>query len=59
MSYTKNVTLWCDGVECYAWINGMSTTVEIARIRAQREESWVYSKGKDYCHRCAKEKGLR
>lgn len=55
MSYTKNVTIWCDGEDCGCWENGMAPNVAKARRFVQREKGWVRIGNRDFCPRCAKE----
>jgi hypothetical protein len=60
MSYTKAVTIWCDGIEddgsgCVEWHDGMgggaigdTPTVKAARDGG-RAAGWVYRNGRDLC----------
>lgn len=52
MSYTKNVTMWCEGKDCAQWVDGESGTVAKARERA-RAQRWTFKDGKDYCPVCS------
>lgn len=49
MSWSKSVTIWCDGENCPEWIEPGYQTIRAARREA---EGWKYSKGKDYCPEC-------
>lgn len=53
MSYTKEVTLWCDTATCAEWISfnnheSDGGKVLAARIAARRSR-WTFVDGKDYC----------
>jgi hypothetical protein len=51
MSYTKDITVWCD--YCPEWIqpNTMDDTIAKARKSIKRE-GWVFLDGKDVCPVC-------
>ncbi len=44
MSYTKDITIWCDEPECMRWTQGNATTksVQLAR-RHIRATGWTYT----------------
>ena len=53
MSYTKEVTLWCEAENCSEWLTlnnyeSKGGHVGQARIYARRAR-WTYVDGKDYC----------
>jgi hypothetical protein len=55
MSYTKEVTLWCDADDCQEWaqLNHHESNggkVAAARISARRAR-WTTVGGKDYCQK--------
>lgn len=53
MSWSKNVTLWCDGDDCREFIYGGRY---VRRSRQEAKKSgWKYIDGKDYCPGCAEE----
>ena len=58
MSYTKAVTLWCDGLECDEWITpdgqhiGYPDTVAWVREWA-RGYGWILRGKRDLCNECA------
>lgn len=55
MTYSKSVTIWCDGDECMEW-------VQPGFASAKRVRSWARGKGwrtslpggEDYCPDCVK-----
>lgn len=51
MTWTKSVTLWCDGDDCYNWVRTGDPTVETTR----KNTEWTHRDGKDYCPDCASE----
>jgi hypothetical protein len=53
MTYTKEVTLWCEADDCHEWVqlnNDQSKggSVSAARIAA-RVYGWTWLGGKDHC----------
>jgi hypothetical protein len=52
MSYTKNVTIWCEGKDCDRWVYGFSRLVKQTR-RNVAAEGWTFRDGKDYCPACS------
>ena len=53
MSYTKEVTLWCDAPDCQEWVQlnnyeSKGGSVSAARIYA-RARRWTSVGNKDYC----------
>lgn len=57
MSFTKEVTIWCDGDDCCCWIRDGNaySKVSLARKSVQINDGWGYIDGKDLCPRCLKE----
>ena len=66
MSYTKHITIWCDGVMpdgygCSSWHDGQggSTMGDTATAgqarRLGRESGWSYRGGRDLCPECTEE----
>lgn len=58
MSYTKSVTIWCDGPFCANWIGAEGAiwkweTARSARKMAKRA-GWVRKGNKDLCPECAR-----
>lgn len=57
MSWTTNVTLWCDGQECPGAYRGEDKGIVDDARREAKEAGWEYVKGrpaKDYCPECAR-----
>lgn len=52
MSWTKAVTIWCDGNDCSAWERPGDSTVRSARSSLT---DWVYRDGEDLCPDCAEQ----
>ena len=55
MSYTKEITLWCDAKDCQEWIQlndyeSKQGKVAEARIHA-RTQRWTSVGNKDYCRK--------
>lgn len=51
MSYSKIVTLWCDGLNC--WENYESDCARATTARKYaKKDGWVYRDGEDYCPSC-------
>lgn len=48
MSWTKEVTLWCDAEGCGAWHQESSLTVDQLR-RSLRPQGWAHVEGRDLC----------
>lgn len=53
MSYTKEVTLWCEADGCHEWLQlnnyeSRGGNVAQARVYARRAH-WTHVEGKDYC----------
>lgn len=51
MTYSKIVTLFCDGDGCPNSYNSTVGRAMIAREKAS-ETGWTYSGGNDYCPEC-------
>lgn len=51
MTWSKEVTLWCDDDDCEAWTRHGASTVEETREIA-KEHGWVYRDGEDLCPEC-------
>lgn len=56
MSYTKEITIWCDEVDCLEWATYGSGRVDEARIDA-RADGWTHRNGKDFCPSCTWKEG--
>lgn len=52
MTWSKDVTIWCDGDNCMEWARYSLSTVGATRKRA-RDDGWVYRGGEDRCPDCA------
>lgn len=50
MSYSFEITLWCDG--CPHWDQISEHSVRRARSRLKKEKGWSYRGKNDYCPRC-------
>jgi hypothetical protein len=55
VTYTKEVTLWCEADDCQEWVQlnnheSRAGTVSAARIAARRE-GWTFANGKDHCRK--------
>lgn len=55
MSYTKEVTLWCEATDCSEWLTlnnyeSRGGNVAKARVYARRAH-WTLVGGRDYCKR--------
>ena len=48
MSWSKNVTIWCDAKDCCQWINVGQHRVDPMR-KAVRANGWLYWFGSDLC----------
>ena len=60
MSTTITTDVFCDGPDCFAWIDGVSgpgVDRPGARARA-RQYGWVHRKGKDLCPECVSRHAL-
>lgn len=61
MSYTKAVTIWCDGDDCNEWHDGqgyasIGDTSSVAGARRNgRAFGWAYRGGRDLCPDCAQD----
>lgn len=57
--YTADV--FCDGANCRAWTNGVTSSIvpskAEARHVASKIEKWTSKKGKDFCPKCAAKQG--
>lgn len=56
MSFTREITLWCDVEDCVEWTIGEHRTVARSRLLAERLKDewgkpagWSYRGGKDRC----------
>ena len=54
MTWSKTVTLWCDGEDCYEWVKTSNATVRATRKNAG---DWVYRDGEDLCPNCSVDPG--
>ena len=53
MTYSTEITLWCDGEECNTWRRFQVKTVTRARTTAE-EQGWETTRGgPDYCPDCS------
>ena len=55
MSYTREVTLWCDDEDCAEWVQlnnheSKRGTIAAARIAA-RVNGWTFAGGRDHCRK--------
>lgn len=48
MTWTKELTIWCDAPECAAWRQEQARSVATLR-RDLEPEGWVFLGGKDLC----------
>ena len=47
MSWTKEITIWCDKDGCEEWEQHPNTVEETRRILSR--DGWEYTQEKDYC----------
>jgi len=62
MSYSKQVTLWCDGgTDNQPCPNSYGSEVVYTTATAAREDAaevgWTYDSGNDYCPECSEIRG--
>lgn len=56
MTYSKEVTLWCDGDECEEWVKFGVSAVENAVARS-KDDGWTSpSWDEHYCSDCSEER---
>jgi len=55
MSWTKEVTIWCDGEECNEWERTGNSTVSTTRNNLS--PGWTFTNGNDYCPDCSGPEG--
>lgn len=55
MSYTKQITYWCDGEECEEWTMVGGSAAHKEWFRAEKR-GWEGGPNESYCPDCASEK---
>lgn len=54
MTATKDVTLWCDGEDCFDWVTTGDSQIPRTRQKAREgKQRWGFRAGRDLCHECA------
>jgi hypothetical protein len=58
MSITVTTDVFCDGPDCLAWINGVSSTrTQAAAARKEaRRYGWSRRNGRDLCPECRQDR---
>lgn len=55
MSWSNEITLWCDGEECNEWTRFTVDRVTFARSRAEGDRGWDTGRSEDLCPDCKDE----
>lgn len=55
MSWSKQVTIWCDGDNCGNWDQVSTGSVKKAVNTVKKYEGWTVKEGKHYCKECSEE----
>jgi len=55
MSHTRQLTIWCNGEDCFAWEYGEYTSVTKSR-KLLKQRGWSHKGEDDFCPACTKER---